>query len=604
MKSEILLSGSWLWTCVWQSTIFAILGLTGSYILKHRSSRAHQVLLLSMVAAVIVPAASMFVKYFGWGAFVAKPVVIHSPKENPLRINHPNASEIIQAKSVENSPVPAEENTATAGVRPYDVKFPWYSVLMYGWIAASAISATRLLVTFLLGFRLLKRASLLECKRIDQAILLAKENLGINKDVKVYCSHRINSPVIWCWRRNPALLVPSAAGPSGMDWTGVVCHELAHTKRRDHISGLLAELAVCIFPWQLLLWFAKSRLRNFSELACDDWVIAAGQSGADYAESLLDLVPGGQMVFAAGITGSKKELANRIRRIVKDRCGNPRAGRTWVMIVSLLTICLSIGMALAQIRPAEPIGESETDDGIPKQANVLTPEIRKLISTLSSDEWQERQQAATDLARTGADAKPAVPALTNALTDEQWHVRKAAAEAITSIGPAAKSAIPILIELLGDEEWFVRRAAAEALTAMGPAAAPAVPSLIVALDDVEWHVRRRAAEALAAIGTTSKPATRELIKVLNDEEWLVRRPAALALGAIGPSATEAIPTLIERLEDPEWQVRHAVADALEKISIGDKSTAPQIIEALLDREWKKRQSAAQALQKSLQENNS
>jgi HEAT repeat protein len=389
-----------------------------------------------------------------------------------------------------------------------------------------------------------------------------------------------------------------------MDWTGVVCHELAHTQRRDHISGLLAELTVCIFPWQPLLWFAKARLRNLSELACDDWVIASGQSGTDYAESLLDLIPGSRIAFMSGVTGSKKELANRIHRIVKDRCGNPRTGRTWVLFVSLLTTSLVVGMAFAQTRPAEPVHESNADDDTQNQATISTPERREYIAALSSDDWKVRQQAVMGLASTGADAKPVIPALTNALTDEQWHVRRSAAEAIASIGPAAKSAIPTLIELLDDEEWFVRRAAAEALTTMGPNASPAVSSLIVTLDDVEWHVRRRAAEALAAIGTASKPATRQLIKALKDEEWHVRRPAALALGAIGPAAAEAIPSLMERLDDPDWQVRHAVADALEKISIGDKSTAPQIIEALLDREWKKRQSAAQALQKSLQENNS
>jgi Leucine-rich repeat (LRR) protein len=131
----------------------------------------------------------------------------------------------------------------------------------------------------------------------------------------------------------------------------VLCHELAHWKRRDHISGLLAELVVCILPWHPLLWWAKSRLISLSEQACDDWVVATGQPCTDYAESLLDLTPCGQMVFVPAVVSSKKGLAGRVRRILKDNCSNPRTGAVWALAVSIVAACLTIGVALAQTRP-------------------------------------------------------------------------------------------------------------------------------------------------------------------------------------------------------------------------------------------------------------
>ena len=132
-------------------------------------------------------------------------------------------------------------------------------------------------MTFVLGARLPRRAMPLDCDKIEQAIDQAKTKLGISKQVKIYTNAKISSPVIWCWKRTPVLLVPSAAGrfDNGIDWAGVLCHELAHYKRRDHIAGLLAELMVCLLPWQLLLWWAKSRLISLSEQACDDWVVAS-----------------------------------------------------------------------------------------------------------------------------------------------------------------------------------------------------------------------------------------------------------------------------------------------------------------------------------------
>jgi len=148
--------------------------------------------------------------------------------------------------------------------------------------------------------------------------------------------------------------VPSAAGrfDNKVDWAGVLCHELAHYKRRDHICGLLAELAVCILPWHPLLWWAKSRLVRLSEQACDDWVVATGQTGTDYAESLLDLTPGGQMAFVPAVVSSKRGLAGRIRRILQDNCGNPRTGVVWALVVSIMAVCLTVGVACAQTRPA------------------------------------------------------------------------------------------------------------------------------------------------------------------------------------------------------------------------------------------------------------
>jgi hypothetical protein len=151
------------------------------------------------------------------------------------------------------------------------------------------------------------------------------------------------------------LLVPSSGGETNgsLDWVSVVCHELAHWKRRDHISGLLAEVVVCIMPWHPLLWLAKRRLVRLSEQACDDWVVAAGRPSMDYAESLLDLAPQGQMAFAPAVLSSKSGLRGRVQRILQDKCGNPRTGMRWALVVTVVVACITVGVAFAQTRPAK-----------------------------------------------------------------------------------------------------------------------------------------------------------------------------------------------------------------------------------------------------------
>jgi beta-lactamase regulating signal transducer with metallopeptidase domain len=368
MISEIFMSGSFLWSCLWQSTIFLVAGLLGSFLLRRRSARAHRMLFLAMMAAVTVPAVSLLVKHYELGLFVAEPVVIQPASEN--RAIH-EATDIISNETIERKPAPIKEDLHTAIAVSRAAKFPWRSALLYTWIAASLILTTRLLVTFVLGVRLLGRTLPLDCDKIEHAVHLAKTKLGINRDVKIFSSLNILSPVIWCWGRKPVLLIPGTTELSDMDLTGVLCHELAHYKRRDHVAGLLAELTVCILPWHPLLWWAKSHLISLSEQACDDWVIASDQSGTDYAESLLNLIPEGQMAFVPAVVHSKKSLTGRVRRILKDNCGNPRTGATWALTASTIAICLAIGIAFAQTKTARSTGTVKTKFG--KSAVIEQP---------------------------------------------------------------------------------------------------------------------------------------------------------------------------------------------------------------------------------------
>lgn len=354
MISEIFSTEPFFWTCLWQSTIFIVAGLLGSFILRRHSARAHQVLFLAMIAAVTVPVLSKFVKHYKLGLFTTKPSVLQEQSEYQPVTSNITTTEIIPPEDIGNKPSTAEMDLTSAITVSQNTKFPLHEVVLYSWLAASLILAARLAITFILGIRLLGRAMPLDCDRIEQSINLAKAKLRMNKDIMIYSRDGVRNPVIWCWKREPILLLPSAAGQSDnkINWEGIICHELAHWKRRDHISGLSAELLVCILPWHPLLWWAKSRLIRLSEQACDDWVVATGQPCTDYAESLLDLTPCGQMAFVPAVISSKKGLAGRIKRILKYSCHNPRTGVVWAFAVSIVALCLAAGFAFAQPRPA------------------------------------------------------------------------------------------------------------------------------------------------------------------------------------------------------------------------------------------------------------
>ena len=393
MTGEMFSLESFLWNCAWQSTIFLVAGLLGSFILRRHSARAHRVLFISMIAAIIVPATSILVKHFELGLFVAEPVVIQPSIEN--RAIH-EVTGIISNEASKSNSAPINHDFHPAMTASEDAKFPWAAALLYTWFAASLILAARLLVTFVLGAHLLRRATPLDRDKVERAIEQVKTKLGISKDVNIYRSAKIHSPVIWCWSRVPVLLVPSTASrvDNGVDWTSVLCHELAHYKRRDHIAGLLAELTVCLLPWQPLLWMAKSRLISLSEQACDDWVVETGQSGTDYAESLLNLIPEGLMAFVPAVVRSKRGLAGRVSRILKDSCANPRTGAGWALMVSIAAICIAVSVAFAQTRP------DRTENKVvhfPKDRSLGTLYIRDFGSESWYEDWERLGEAKSDM---------------------------------------------------------------------------------------------------------------------------------------------------------------------------------------------------------------
>ena len=358
MIRELFLRDLSLWGVIWQSALFAVIGLVGSFLLRRRPARASQVLFLAMIAAVLVPTMSVLVRHFQLGVFTVEPVALPLVvMDVPAEVSVVSVSPEIQPEAHE---VAADLESVAGSSQNADV--PWRTIMLYGWMAASLILLGRLLIAIVSGVYLLRRAQPTGCEQIQRAAESARSRLAITKGLRVRRSRNVRSPVIWCWSRPPVLLVPNDLDHK-VDWVGVICHELAHWSRHDHISGLIAELIVCILPWNPLLWWSKKRMVRFSEQACDDWVVAGGQSREDYAQSLLDFRPQKQVAFVPAVVSSQQTLAGRVRRILKDSCSNPRTGAAWALTASAIAICLAVGIAFAQTRPSRSTGTIKTKLG-------------------------------------------------------------------------------------------------------------------------------------------------------------------------------------------------------------------------------------------------
>lgn len=405
MIGEVFSESLWL-LLIAQATVCIGLGLAASLLLRYSAARAHQVLLTALLAAALTPGVYVLVRHFQLGMLASEPMIASPQSTEPPILSETQTVGLL----AEYEPAPADDTEWPVAMAPAPnevaaAPLPWGAICLGGWIALTAILLGRLALRFALGLRLLRVARPLDDERLQQALELARDRLRIAGPIQIRCSERIKSPIIWCWRREPVLLVhPRAAThPDGVDWAGIFCHELAHLKRRDHISGLFAEMLTALFPWHPLLWWATTRLAKLSEEACDDWVLAAGQNGVDYAETLLGLSAQRQMAFIPTVVGKEKTMSTRIRRIIKDRCGDPRVGARWMAGVSLLATLAVVSVGFAQRRPVtqdeprggvlatQPAPEQRAEPATDWQREILQRKLGELGGQIEDKETMLRE---------------------------------------------------------------------------------------------------------------------------------------------------------------------------------------------------------------------
>jgi len=376
---------------LWQSGMFLGVGLVVSLALTHRPARAHRVLLLVMVGALVTPLFSQLVHSVGWG-FLSTSAAHHSPPVVTTSTAAISSSiETVQPTSTAAVPRAASPAEPLLTITRPDgaerlsaadrliTSISTRNALVGLWCVLSGLSLVRLAVSLVQGHRMVGRARLIACESTERAVDAACTRLGLQVRPVLRASSRVACPAIWCWGRRPVIVLPDAVDlmAARVDWVGVFCHELAHWLRRDQWSSLLGELLVCALPWHPLAWWAKYRMGQLSELACDDWVLATGLPAADYAESLLGLVPQWRTPLALTAVSSRRGLFGRVRHILDERRSSPDIGRRWACLSAAVMVLMTSALALAQSRPVELKNPVPNSSGGQANASSVAPPSQK-----------------------------------------------------------------------------------------------------------------------------------------------------------------------------------------------------------------------------------
>ena len=166
------------------------------------------------------------------------------------------------------------------------------------------------------------------------------------------------------------------------DWTdrelrGVLAHELAHARRGDCATQLLARV-VCALHWpDPLAWWAARRLLAEREMAADDAALRDGRPASDYAGQLLALVQAAGSARPA-LRGALpmtdgSPLGERIARLLDPGRSRARVSRRALALGTAALMALGLGLGC--------LGASEPRDQAPaarQQTPARAPAARKL----------------------------------------------------------------------------------------------------------------------------------------------------------------------------------------------------------------------------------
>jgi beta-lactamase regulating signal transducer with metallopeptidase domain len=280
--------------------LLAVAWLLALSLRRKSASARHMVWLLAVIALVALPQLRLPVLP-GWVAPVGQeseaappplPLAVTESPEDPEPLDEDTQATVLSHQE----PVPSVPDVmATEGLPPAEDPPPSYAVSWHTWslllwAAGLLLVIAPLVVGSVQVWRLTRRARLVTVGPLAVLLHESATRLGLTRAVRLLESREAAMPMT-CGVLRPAVLLPDAAESWSADRLGVVVlHELAHVRRRDCLTQMLARLACALYWFNPLVWIAAKMLRIERERACDDMVLMSGSAATDYADHLLAIV--------------------------------------------------------------------------------------------------------------------------------------------------------------------------------------------------------------------------------------------------------------------------------------------------------------------------
>jgi TonB family protein len=244
--------------------------------------------------------------------------------------------------------------------------YDWRIWLMLLWTAGAAAAFLRMLAAFIAMWRVQRAARPFPDDGLARTLA---QSLGIPHPVRVMESSPGGMPMTFGLLRPAVFMPPEAAGWSEERRRVVLLHELAHVRRGDAATHLLARTALSLNWWNPLAWSAWREFLKERERATDDLVLSAGARAPDYAGHLLEVARTMQSApataWAAVAMARRSQLEGRLLAILDSGVKRHVPGRMAALAAALLAIAAVAPFAAMRAQtPAQQTTPPKADDTV------------------------------------------------------------------------------------------------------------------------------------------------------------------------------------------------------------------------------------------------
>jgi HEAT repeat protein/beta-lactamase regulating signal transducer with metallopeptidase domain len=614
--------------------VFGLAALATLALGKASAAARHLVWALALGCALILPVLSVALPRWQLPVVTLKtaafaPPAIEPSVPQPAQLNVKPETDRNHSRS---TTVSNHQSIPAATTAPAAITMPSVATLLGAVWAIGAIAVIARLLLGLVAVQWMSRRTVrvVDAPWLPLAMELATE-LGITRRLRFLESARATMPMA-SGIFTPAVLMPEDANRWPLERLRIVLlHELAHVKRRDCLTHVVAQLACALHWFNPLVWMAARHVRTERERACDDLVLACGTRGPDYAEELLEIArvmrSGRYPALLAGATlamAHRSQLEGRLIAILDPKL--PRAG---VSPARSLVAAVAVACVLPPLAAMQPWTVTAAEAGVvepsatePKatpqpspvpqaaaaprpeptaapQASIdtnmrhqVTTQISQNISDSVAQEAVVRAQAAVQGAVQGAIQSDVQSLWQTTVQNVVQGAVQGAVQGTTVQADGKRAAadprmVAALTAALKDSDKEVRETAMHALVQLRD---PAVfEPLVQALKDSSPDVREQAAHGLAQL--RDKRAADPLMGALKDSNANVREAAIHGLAQLRDP--RAVDGLISALKDESPDVREQAASALGQLR--DPRAVDPLIAALKDENGDVREQAVFAL---------
>ncbi len=325
---------------LWQGLIIA------GILLLYLKSKSAQSASKRYSASLLALASILICLLFTWSILNYEPA---STIEENTVTTEPAAQVNSGAIESQNNIQPAN-NTETQNTSS---DFNWKPPIIGLWLTGMLIMLFRAIYIIAGGAKLQVQCDELKDERILKIVENLRNNLKINKKIKVAVSEYVTVPGVIGFF-SPLLLLPVSliTGVPDEALKAILAHELAHIRRYDYLINFCQMVIEAILFFNPAVWWISKQVRIEREVCCDNAGIASIGRRIRYAEVLIQWaqkmkerdMETVEMAIGFGKQNDNSGLLERIKRIVSSD-HRPSLKVSWH--IAAITLVLSIATLAA-----------------------------------------------------------------------------------------------------------------------------------------------------------------------------------------------------------------------------------------------------------------